>query len=151
MKIKKILKIIIYIFGPLIIGSIVGILAGSNSYRTISKPFLSPPGIVFPIVWSILYLLMGISFYITSKDKLNRKTTTIFIIQLLVNYIWPFLFFKLKFYYLSAIWIILLIYCVINMIDNFYNIKKVAGLLQLPYLAWLLFALYLNIGVALLN
>ena len=151
MKAKKIIKFIIYVFGPLIIGSIVGISIGSESYKIVAKPVLSPPGIVFPIAWSILYILMGISFYIVSKNELDNKTIAIYLTGLAINYIWPFLFFKLNYYYLSAVWIVILIYFVINMIVRFYNIKKIAGLLQLPYLLWLLFALYLNVGVALLN
>ena len=151
MKAKKIIKFIVLIFGPLIIGTIVGVITQSDTYKTIVKPFLSPPGALFPIAWSILYLAMGISFYIISKEKFDHTVTKVFIAQLIVNYIWPFLFFKLNLYYLSAIWIVLLLYLVITMIDVFYQKQKIAGYIQIPYFLWLLFALYLNIGVALLN
>lgn len=151
MKAKKIFKFIICVFGPLIIGTIIGLISGSETYKTMNKPLLSPPGIVFPIAWSILYLLMGISFYMVSKEKFNKKTNIWFISQLIVNYIWPFLFFKLNLYVFSSLWIVLMIYLVINMLINFYNNKKIAGYLQIPYFIWLLFALYLNIGVAILN
>lgn len=151
MKAKKIFKFIICVFGPLIIGTIIGLISGSETYKTMNKPLLSPPGIVFPIAWSILYLLMGISFYMVSKEKFHKKTNIWFISQLIVNYIWPFLFFKLNLYVFSSLWIVLMIYLVINMLINFYNYKKIAGYLQIPYFIWLLFALYLNIGVAILN
>lgn len=146
---KKIIKFIIYVFGPLILGFIISMLTNSESYTILNKPFLSPPKIVFPIAWSILYLLMGISFYIVNKDEIRSIKN--FLIQLILNLIWPILFFNLKLYVLSIIVIILMLYFVSNMIVDFYNIKKIAGYLQLPYLVWLIFALYLNIGVAILN
>ena len=144
-------KKIIWIFSPLLIGIITSLIFKSTTYKVIIKPPLSPPGIVFPIVWSILYLLMGISFYLVSKDNYNKKTTKLFILQLIVNYLWPLLFFKLKLYVFSALWIILLIYLVFKMIKDFLQHNKTAGYLQIPYFVWLLFALYLNIGVAFLN
>lgn len=148
---KKILKNIITIIGPLIGGTLISLFTGSKAYKVINKPILSPPGWIFPVMWSILYILMGISLYMVLKENNNTKSKRIFLTQLIVNYIWPILFFKLKLYILSAFWLVLLIYLVINMITNFYSIKKLAGNLQIPYFIWLLFALYLNIGVALLN
>lgn len=144
---KKIVEKLV-IFIPLIGGVIVGLLIGTDSYKVVNKPPLSPPGIVFPIAWSILYLLMGISYYMVDKDK---KVNFYFWSQLLVNYAWSFLFFNLKIYLFSALWIMLLIYLVINMILVFYDKKKIAGYMNVGYLIWLLFALYLNIGVYILN
>lgn len=151
MKIKAIIKSLLIIFGPLALGFISSILINSNSYKVINKPILSPPSIVFPIMWSILYLLMGISLYVCIKEKFSKKTIILFLLQLTVNLIWPFLFFRFKLYYLSSAWILLLIYLVILLIENIYSIKKIAAYLQIPYFLWLIFALYLNIGVALLN
>lgn len=151
MNIKKVFKFILIVFGPLILGFITSKLFTTGSYEVINKPFLSPNKILFPIVWSILYLLMGISLYIALNEEFNLKTIIIFSVQLAINLIWPFIFFELTWYVLSALWIILLIYFVILMIVDFYNIKKSAGYLQIPYFIWLLFALYLNIGVAILN
>ena len=139
----KIIKNGFFIFGPLVCGIIVGLL--------VLKPPFSPPAIVFPIAWTILYLLMGISFYIITSQNNNQNSIKLFIIQLSINYIWPFIFFKLEFYYFAAFWLLLLIYFVTSMIKNFFYIKKIAAYLQFPYLIWLLFALYLNLGVALLN
>lgn len=146
---KEKLKSILIIIFPLVGGIIVSLLTNTNSYKAMEKPFLSPPAIVFPIAWTILYLLMGISLYIVLKD--NKEMIKPFLIQLFINYLWPFIFFSLKKYILSAIVLLLLIACVIDMIINFYNTKKIAGILQFPYFIWLLFALYLNIGVAILN
>ncbi|MBE6148871.1 MAG: tryptophan-rich sensory protein [Firmicutes bacterium] len=147
----KTLKNIITLFGPLVCGIIVGLLINTDTYQIINKPPFSPPGIVFPIVWSILYILMGISLYAIIKDKCNKKSINLFLAQLLINLIWPFLFFNFELYYFSALWILILIYYVYLMTRNFLSIKKIAGYLQFPYLIWLIFALYLNLGVAFLN
>lgn len=151
MKIKKIFNFIIYVFGPLICGFIISLLFNTESYKVVNKPPLSPPSIVFPIVWSILYLLMGISIYIINKDNYNKKATNTFIIQLIINYVWPFLFFSLDLYLISSIWLVNLIYFVVIMFKEFLAIKKVSAYLQIPYLIWLIIALYLNIGVTILN
>lgn len=146
---KKILKFIIYIFGPLILGGIVALFTSYSSYNAIEKPPFSPPGIVFPIVWSILYLLMGISFYIVNKSEI--RSVRWYLIQLILNLIWPFLFFQFKLFIFSAIWIVALEFFVVLMIDSFKKQNKTSAYLQIPYFIWLLLALYLNIGVAILN
>lgn len=148
---KKVLKFIGYVFSPIALGGIVTLLVGSKTYKVINKPPLSPPGIVFPIVWSILYLLMGIGHYMVQKDDFNKQTFTIFSLQLLANLIWPFLFFKFKLFTLSAFWIVLIQGLLIGTIIRFLEKKKIAGYLQFPYFVWLIIALYLNIGVAILN
>ena len=120
---------------------------------TLNRPPLSPSGIVFPIAWSILYLLMAISLYIVSETKSLdiEKSYLIYIAQLIVNSLWTLLFFGLKLRLFSFIWIILLIILVIIMIKNFYDKNKLAGLLQIPYLLWLIFAGYLNLMIYILN
>ena len=122
-------------------------------YMTLNRPPLSPSGIVFPIAWSILYLLMAISLYIVSETKSLdiEKSYLIYIAQLIVNSLWTLLFFGLKLRLFSFIWIILLIILVIIMIKNFYDKNKLAGLLQIPYLLWLIFAGYLNLMIYILN
>lgn len=147
-------KLIINITLPLLLGTIVGFLSGSsNGYQEFIKPSFAPPGIVFPIVWTILYILMGISAYIITNSNSNNKKNAIktYYISLVINLLWSFLFFKFKLILLSAIWILLLIYFVILMIIKYFAIKKVAGLLQLPYLLWLIFAFILNISIYLIN
>ena len=141
---KKLIKNILI---PVIMGGIVGlIISPFMNYNNLNKPPLSPPGIVFPIVWTILYIIMGYSFY-----KQNEQNKTIYYTQLIVNGLWSIIFFVFKWYLLATIWIILLIILVIIMIKNFYKENKLSGLINIPYLLWLLFALYLSFGVYLLN
>ena len=118
-------------------------------YSAINRPLLSPASWLFPVVWTILYTLMGISVarYIIKTTEVPR----IYVLQLLVNFVWPFIFFNLEAYLLSFIWLLLLIALVVLMILEFYRVDKLAGLLQIPYLIWLLFAAYLNFSIYLLN
>lgn len=148
-------KIISYIVITLLVGSFftLFIMDSFNIYNTIDKPFLSPNKIVFPIVWSVLYILMGISLYIISESKyLNKdKSYLLYILQLLVNSVWPLFFFKFRLFFVSFLIVLLLIYLVIKLILEFYKINKLAAYLQIPYLLWLIFASYLSLGVFLLN
>lgn len=141
------------IFIPLIIGALVGfIISGTIDYNTLKKPVFSPPSIAFPIVWAILYILMGISYGILKKKSLlNPKINLIYYSQLFVNALWSIFFFNLKWRFFAFIWILLLLSLVIIMIVDFYKQKKIAGLLQIPYLLWIAFATYLNLAVYLLN
>lgn len=143
-------KLIMYILIPLILGSIVGLLTSGN-YNEIVMPKFTPPKILFPIVWSILYILMGISRYIIDSKEHNHRAITIYRFQLLINLIWLFLFFNFKWYLFSFIWIILLITLVTIMIIKFLKLSKTSGLLQIPYLLWLIFASFLNFTVYILN
>lgn len=138
---------------PVIVGTIVGmIISGSIDYNSLEKPFLAPPSIVFPIVWSILYILMGISYGILKSNSLvDSKINFIYYLQLFVNALWPIFFFTFKWRLFSALWIILLAILIIIMIIQFYKKNKLAGLLQIPYLLWTLFATYLNISTYILN
>ena len=147
------IKRIIYSLLPIIVGAIVGLItSGYMDYRDMIKPPLSPPGIVFPIVWTILYILMGISYFIATKDNEdNKELDQIYLLQLLVNFMWPIIFFALEMYFTAFLWIILLLILVIVMIKELLKVNKVSGYLQIPYLIWLLFATYLNLGITLLN
>ena len=138
---------------PVIIGGIVGlIISGSMDYNSLEKPFLSPPSIVFPIVWTILYILMGASYGILkSKNLVDDEISAIYYLHLFVNALWPIAFFVLKWRFFAFLWIIFLIVLVIYMVIKFYQKNKLAGLLQMPYLMWTLFAAYLNLFVYLLN
>ena len=138
---------------PVVIGGIVGlIISGSIDYNSLQKPIFAPPAILFPIVWTILYILMGISYGILEDKSLNdSKTKFIFYFQLFVNALWPIAFFMLKWRLFAFLLIILLDILVILMIINFYKKNKISGLLQLPYLLWLLFASYLNLFAYILN
>ena len=128
-------------------GGIIGLIINPfMNYQDLNKPPLSPPGIIFPIVWTILYIIMGYSFY-----KQNEQNKTIYYTQLVVNGLWSIFFFVFKWYLFSFIWIILLIILVIIMIKEFYKVNKLSGLINIPYLIWLIFAAYLSFGVYLLN
>lgn len=128
-------------------GGIIGLIINPfMDYQDLNRPPLSPPGITFPIVWTILYIIMGYSFY-----KQNEQNKTIYYTQLVVNGLWSIFFFVFKWYLFSFIWIILLIILVIIMIKEFYKVNKLSGLINIPYLIWLIFAAYLSFGVYLLN
>lgn len=150
---KNILINSFYLFFPLIIGGIVGILISNHiDYNTLVKPPLSPPGIFFPIIWSIIYLLMGISYFILKKNgNTNIIISSVYYLQLFVNALWSIIFFILKWRFISIIWIILLDILVIVMIYLFYQKDKISGYLNIPYLIWSLFATYLTIGIYILN
>ena len=138
---------------PVIVGGIVGlIISGSIDYNILKQPPLAPPSAAFPIVWTILYILMGVSYGILKSNGLtDEKIDRIYYLQLAVNALWSIFFFLLKWRLFSFLWIILLAVLVIIMIIRFYNKNKAAGLLQIPYILWILFASYLNLGTYLLN
>lgn len=121
-------------------------------FETIEKPLFAPPGWLFPVVWSILYLLMGAASYIViTSGKPFRRAMTAYYAQLICNFIWPLIFFNMGAYLLSFIWLIALVILVSATIILFYKIAKAAALLILPYMLWLLFAGYLNWGIYMLN
>ena len=149
-------KIIIYIKAillPVLIGALVGIItSGSMDYNMLQKPPLAPPGAVFPIVWTILYILMGISYGILKvNNQTDEETDWIYYIQLVINALWSIIFFNFKWRLFAFVWIILLAVAVISMIRRFYNKNKISGLLQIPYILWVIFAAYLNFGFYILN
>lgn len=138
---------------PLIVGSIIGLLISDfiPEYSSLQKPFLAPPAILFPIVWTILYSLMGISYGILDSNLLvDSNINRIYYLQLFVNALWPIVFFIFKWKLFSFLLILLLLILVVIMTVKFYNNNKVAGLLQIPYIIWLAFATYLNLFIYLL-
>ncbi len=138
---------------PIIVGGVIGIIVSQfMDYDVLQKPPLAPPSIVFPIVWTILYILMGISYGILkSQNKVDDEINLIYFIQLGVNALWSIFFFVFKWRLFAFIWILLLAILIIIMIIKFYNKNKIAGLIQIPYLLWVLFASYLNIAFYILN
>ena len=138
---------------PVVVGGIVGlIISGSIDYSSLKQRALSPPSTLFPIVWSILYILMGISYGILDSNLLvDSGINSIYYLQLFVNALWSIFFFVFKWRFFSFLWILLLLALVVIMIIRFYRKNKTSGLLQIPYLLWILFATYLNLGVYLLN
>lgn len=138
---------------PVIVGTVVGLItSGSMEYNSLIQPPLAPPAILFPIVWSILYVLMGVSYGILESNSLvDSSINSIYYAQLFVNALWSFFFFVFEWRFFAFLWILLLLALVIVMIVRFYEKNKSAGLLQLPYLAWITFASYLNLAIYLLN
>lgn len=121
-------------------------------YNTLVQPPLAPPAILFPIVWTILYTLMGVSYGILDVNGLvDSNINRIYYLQLFVNALWSIIFFIFKWRFIAFLWIILLLVLIIIMTVRFYRKNKVAGLLQIPYILWVAFATYLNLGVYLLN
>ena len=122
--------------------------------QTILQPPLSPPGWLFPIVWSVLYALMGISaarVYRTPPSKERSLGLNLFIIQLTVNFFWSLIFFHLQAFGFAFFWLLLLWVLTLLMIFTFRKTDPLAAKLQIPYLIWLSFAAYLNLGVWYLN
>ena len=142
---------------PLTVGGLAALLTGSamDNYSQVTRPPLSPPGWLFPLAWSLLYILMGISSYIVATSSVSgerrERALCVYALQLAVNFAWPIIFFKLSAYGAAFFWLLLLVVLVLITILLFWHISKTAGKLLLPYLLWLLFALYLNLGVWLLN
>ncbi len=121
--------------------------------ESVNKPAFSPPAFLYPIAWTILYISMGIAAYITEtgKNKADNKPFIFYFSQLAVNFLWPLVFFNLRWYFLSIIVIIALLVLVVLTFVEFFKVNKIAGYLLIPYILWLLFATALNIGVYVLN
>lgn len=145
-------KLIINILIPLGLGTIVGLLtSGMGGYKDIIKPSFAPSGIIFPIVWSILYILMGVSFYLVTEDSSDDRLKKIYYLQLGVNLVWSFIFFTFKWYLFAFIWILLLVALVLCMIMKFKKVNPLSAYLQIPYLLWIMFASILNYAIYTLN
>ena len=142
---------------PLIVGGLSALITGGamDIYPSINRPTLAPPGWVFPVVWTILYTLMGISLYLVwnsnAEQGEKRLAFIFFAAQLLLNFIWSPIFFGNRQFLLAFIVLVLMWLFTLGMIVAFYRISKTAGILQIPYLLWLTFAGYLNFAIYLLN
>ncbi len=151
-------KIKIYVISVLIslgVGGLSALLTKNNMeiYSSINRPPLSPPSFLFPIVWTILFILMGISAAIIYKSHspLRRSALRVYIVQLIFNFLWTLIFFNVQAYTFASVWIIALLALIVFMIIKFYKIKPLAAYLQIPYLLWVTFASYLTIAIAVLN
>lgn len=132
-----------------------------REYGNLYQPPLAPPGWLFPVVWTILYILMGIAAYLvweagfpdggaTGGERSDIRTAlTLYLIQLLLNALWPVLFFNRQAYFLAFAELLLLWLAIYLTIKQFKEISRAAALLMLPYLAWVTFAAYLNLAIAL--
>ena len=150
-------KLVVCIALPLIVGWISSLITQSSMvvFETINKPYLSPPGWVFPVVWTILYILMGISSYIvlTSGQSFYKIKTavSVYLVQLIFNFIWPVIFFNAQNYLLAFVCLLVLWMLILATTVLFCSISKTAGKLMIFYLLWVTFAGYLNYSVYLLN
>ena len=155
---KKYKPYIISIAIALAVGGLSALLTKDymSVYDTINRPALAPPMWVFPVVWGILFVLMGISsamIYQTGRTKnvFVSEAIKTYALQLIVNFFWSIIFFNLEAFLLAFFWIVILWYLIIKMINEFYRISPVAAYLQIPYLLWVSFAAYLNFAIFLLN
>ena len=142
---------------PLLVGGLASFLTrgGMGVFMQLNQPPLSPPGWVFPVVWSILYLLMGYASYRVLTSDADpaaiKKAQTFYFLQLGLNFLWPILFFGFQWYYISFVLLLVLWAFIYLTMHYFGMIDDTAENLLIPYLLWVTFAGYLNLGVALLN
>ncbi len=148
---KKYKPYIVEIIIALAVGGLSALLTknGMADFENVAKPPLSPPPILFPIVWSILYVLMGISAGLSLKTA--YRVPYAYRLSLIVNFFWSIIFFNMKAYFFAFVWLILLGILVIVTIIDYYKINKTAAYLQIPYLLWIIFAGYLTFSIWLLN
>ena len=149
-------KLIIAIAIPLAVGGLAALLTMNSMemFSALNQPPLSPPSWLFPVVWTILYTLMGIASYlVATSDKTYRAQSALAVygIQLFFNFLWSIVFFNLGAYWFAFVWLILLWVLIIITTVLFYRISKSAGYLMIPYLLWVTFAAYLNLAIAILN
>jgi len=154
---NKHFKLIISMLIPLAVG-FIGSFATSNSvntwYKTLKKPIFNPPNWLFGPVWTLLFILIGLSFYfvwIENSEKQKKVAFIVYSIQLLLNLMWSFLFFGIKSPLAALVEILVLWIAIIANIIIFYNISNKAGLLLIPYLLWVTFAIVLNFSIFILN
>ena len=148
---KKLVPCLLF---PLAVGVLAGFLTLSSMslFDAVQKPPLSPPGWLFPVVWTILYLLMGFASYLVLvSEKPGQTAWKLYVIQLIFNFFWPIFFFNLEQYLLSFVWLLLLWLLILATILWFSRSSKLAGYLLIPYLLWVTFAGYLNLGIYFLN
>ncbi len=150
-------KLILSILIPYAVAFLAWLLTkdGMKLYADLNTPPFAPPGTVFPIAWAILYLMMGISLYCVANSPARQQLKSLgyitFGLQLFFNFAWTIIFFMFMLYTFSAIWLVVLIVLIIINIIVFARASKVSAYLLIPYLLWCVFALYLNIGIAVLN
>lgn len=154
---NKYFKLALCITLPLLVGGISGFATATSIndwYVSINKPSFNPPNYLFGPVWTTLYILMGISFYMilqTASHDMRKKAVNIFSIQLLLNFCWSFIFFNFQLPGFAFAEIIIMWISILTMIIIFYKINKTAALLQIPYLMWVSFASVLNGSIWYLN
>lgn len=136
-------------------GVVAGLITQGSvaDYALLVKPSFAPPGWLFPVVWGILYILMGVSAYLIYESfcQNREQALKLYALQLALNFLWPIIFFSFKLYFFAFIWILALWVVIILMIISFYRCDKRAAYLQIPYLLWVSFATVLTYAVAVMN
>lgn len=156
MKIKKD-ELAISILLPLAVGAVSSFLTQNamGMFRLMEQPPLSPPGWLFPVVWTILYVLMGIASYLVCREGKEKPEVadalSVYALQLVFNFFWSIFFFRFEWYLFSFLWLLALWGLILVTTLRFWKVNRTAAKLMLPYLAWVTFAGYLNLGVYLLN
>lgn len=155
---RRLLTLIIFMAIPLGVGLIASALTSDamEAFKDMEKPPLAPPAMLFPIAWTILYILMGLASYIIYISDTKHNVTRfaaifLYAAQLFFNFVWSLIFFGASEYMGAFIWLICLWILVLLMLLSYHKISKTAFYLTLPYILWLTFAGYLNIGIALMN
>ena len=149
--------LIVSLLLPLAVGGLAAWLTSGSmeQFAALAQPPLSPPGWVFPVAWTVLYLLMGAASWLVWKsdapDAQKKRALTLYGAQLAVNFVWPLLFFRAGWFGIAFVWLLLLLVLVVETALAFARIDKRAAWLLVPYLLWLVFAAYLNVGVWMLN
>lgn len=135
------------------VGFLGGLIGGASGFEELHKPPLTPPAAVFPVVWTILYFMMGAAAYLVwnANDIDGGRVLRLYLLQLLFNALWPLFFFRLQWRMFAFFWLLILIALVSLVLTGFKYIRKLAYRLMLPYFFWLFFAAYLNLGFYLLN
>jgi tryptophan-rich sensory protein len=135
--------------------SALATMGNMDIYATVNPPLLAPPAILFPIVWTILYALMGVSsamIYLSSVPISDKsKALFTYAVSLFVNFFWSIFFFNMQAFLLSFVWLILLLALILLTILDYFKINRLAAILQIPYLIWVSFAGYLNLAIVILN
>lgn len=154
--IKNIFKNLFYLFLPLVVGLVSSAFTRNSPdfYKTLEQPPFAPPGFVFPIVWSILFLLIGISFYLLKKQSKGYDISNAefwYYLQLIINFFWSIFFFRNQALTFSFLWLVFLLITVIVTFIKFKRIYKPSAYLLIPYIVWIIFAGYLNLSIAILN
>ncbi len=155
-------KIVIFILIPLLVGFGASALTRDAMFQfnMVAKPPLAPPGFLFPIVWTILYIMMGVSSFLIFEydakgdvklSKIKGRCVKLYVVQLIFNFFWSIIFFRFSLYYVAFAWLVVLWVMVFALIVELHKLNKMAAYLLIPYLLWMTFAGYLNFGIAVLN
>lgn len=155
---RKILTYVVAIAVPLAVGAVSALLTRGNMgiYQEVRTPPLSPPSVLFPVVWTLLYVLMGVSsgmIWTMRSDNPQKADTGIcfYAVSLAFNFAWSIFFFNMRWFLFSFVWLLALLYLIVRTILSYRKISSVAAYLQIPYAVWVAFAGYLNVGIWFLN